>query len=78
MAVCMVSSEEGILPLFLRQHCYFDLLCRRKSPALNVSKESPGPKQMGFFDFFISILSWENAICKELFLTEKPDLGIQQ
>ena len=71
MAVCMVSSEEGILPLFLRQHCYFDLLCRRKSPALNVSRESPRSIQIDFFDFLISILLWENAICEEIFLTEK-------
>ena len=71
VVVWMVSSEEGILPLSLRQHRYFDLLWRRKSPSLNVLRESPGPKQMGFFDFLISILLWENAICKEWFLTEK-------
>ena len=69
--VQMVSSEEGILPLSLRQHHCFDLLWRRKSPSLNVLRESPGPKQMGFFDFLTSILLWENAICKEWFLTEK-------
>ena len=55
----------------LRQHRYFDLLWRRKSPALNVSRESPRFIQIGFFDFLISILLWENAICKVIFLTEK-------